>query len=74
MHTGITENRQLILADRKAASTTRVNVSQVCERVEEIDRSIGAYIYESTGRFDALDKSQALNTTLFEEFNGNLTT
>ncbi len=45
MHAGITENRQLILADRKAASTTRVNVSQVCERVEEIDRSIGAYIY-----------------------------
>ena len=74
MHTGITENRQLILADRKTASTTRVNVAQVRERVEAIDRSLGAYIYETTGRFDELNQSQASNTKLFEEFNGNLTT
>ena len=74
MHTGITENRQFILADRKAASTTRVNVSHLRERIEKIDRSIGAYIYESTTRFDELNQSQASNTKLFEEFSANLQT
>ena len=55
MHTGITENRQLILADRKAASTTRVHVSNIRERLDEVDRSIGAYVYESTDRLNVLE-------------------
>ena len=55
MHTGITENRQLILADRKAASTTRVHVSNIRERLDAVDRSIGSYIYESTDRLNVLE-------------------
>ena len=56
MHTGITENRQLILADRKAASITRVNVSHISERLNNLDRSIGNYIYESTERINTVEK------------------
>jgi hypothetical protein len=52
MHTGITENRQFILADRKAASTTRVNVAHLRERIDKMDRSIGTYIYETTTKFE----------------------
>jgi hypothetical protein len=55
MHTGITDNRQLILADRKAASTTRVHVSHIRERIDELDRSIGNYVYETTERINTLE-------------------
>ena len=74
MHTGITENRQFILADRKAASTTRVNVAHLRERIDKMDRSIGTYIYETTTKFEQLNQSQASNTKLFEEFSENLQT
>ena len=55
MHTGITENRQLILADQKAASTTRIHVSIIRERLDAVDRSIGSCIYESTDRLNVLE-------------------
>jgi hypothetical protein len=74
MHAGISENRQLILADRKANSTTRINVSTIRENLERLDRSMSTFVYTSSERINVLYSDQAANTKLFEEFNNNLKT
>jgi hypothetical protein len=72
MHTGISDNRQLILSDRKANSTTRIEVSTIRENLEKLDRNIATFIYESSERLNVVENTQKTNTTSIEEFNSNL--
>mgnify|MGYP003390456484 CR=1 FL=1 len=74
MHNGISENRELILSDRQAASNTRIHVTNVQERLERHARTMSAFVYTSSERVNELDRSQAANTKLFEDVCGKLET
>jgi hypothetical protein len=74
MHHGITENRSLILSDRKASSNTRIHVTNVQERLERLDRTFSSFVYTSSERANELDRASEANTKIFEDVCGKLET
>ena len=65
---------QIILSGRKAASNTRIHVTDVQERLERLDRTMSAFVYTSSERVNELDRSQTANTKIFEEVCGKIET
>jgi hypothetical protein len=55
MHTGISDNRTMIIADRNAASVTRVALSKLSEEVAHNGHCLETNNEDIYGRFDAIE-------------------
>jgi hypothetical protein len=73
MHQGIGENRNMINADREAASTTRVEVSRLRRDVSEINECMEFNNSAINERFIVLEKDSATKTTTLAAFTKTLT-
>jgi hypothetical protein len=58
MHTGISDNRTMIIADRNAASATRVALSKLNEEVAHNGHCLETNCEEINGRFDDIEKAR----------------
>ena len=63
MHKGISDNRTMIIADREAASTTRITLSKLSEEVNHNGNCMGINHEEIYNRFESLEKVRMEETT-----------
>ena len=73
MHQGIGENRDMINADRKAASTTRVEVSGIRREVTELTECMDSNNTAIDERFIVLEQDSATKSSTLAEFTKNVT-